>query len=96
MAAPVYRPNGVLAGTFGVGILTFLLLPTEVGYQDLVALIAREVAAGERGGMQKATIASPFGTIHPANLSFPQPVGTGVPAGRPLSLSSKRLMPRKK
>ncbi len=78
MAAPVYRPNGVLAGTFGVGILTFLLLPTEVGYQDLVALIAREVAAGERGGMQKATIASPFGTIHPANLSFPQPVGSST------------------
>ncbi len=48
MVAPVYRPSGVLAGTFGVGILTFLLLPSEVGYQDLAALIARDVASVER------------------------------------------------
>jgi hypothetical protein len=45
MVAPVDRPSGVLAGTFGVGILTFLLLPSEVGYQDLAALIARDVAS---------------------------------------------------
>jgi spore germination cell wall hydrolase CwlJ-like protein len=78
MATPVYRPNGVLAGTFGVGILTFLLLPTEVGYQDLVALLAREASIGDRAGSQKANLVSPFGTIHPANLNFPQPVGSST------------------
>src|SRR5688572_6597060 len=74
MAAPVYRPKSVLAGTFGVGILTFLLLPSEVGYQDLVTLLAREVAL-ERAAQQKS-IASPFGTIHAATFTLPQPVGT--------------------
>jgi spore germination cell wall hydrolase CwlJ-like protein len=77
-AAPVYRPNGVLAGTFGVGILTFLLLPTEVGYQDLAALIAREAAASERAGVQRSNLASPFGTIHASNLNLPQPVGSSI------------------
>ncbi len=76
MVAPVTRPRGVLAGTFGVGILTFLLLPSEVGYQDLAALIARDVAAVERP--QKSSLASPFGTIHAANLSLPQPMGSGI------------------
>ena len=76
MVAPVDRPRGVLAGTFGVGILTFLLLPSEVGYQDLAALIARDVATVERP--QKTSLASPFGTIHAANLNLPQPVGSGI------------------
>ena len=76
MVAPVDRPRGVLAGTFGVGILTFLLLPSEVGYQDLAALIARDVASVERP--QKTSLASPFGTIHAANLNLPQPVGSGI------------------
>ena len=76
MVAPVDRPRGVLAGTFGVGILTFLLLPSEVGYQDLAALIARDVATVERP--QKSSLASPFGTIHAANLSLPQPMGSGI------------------
>jgi spore germination cell wall hydrolase CwlJ-like protein len=78
MATPVYRPSGVLAGTFGVGILTFLLLPTEVGHQDLAALIAREAAATERVAAQKHTIASTFGTIHPSNLNLPQPIGSAM------------------
>ena len=76
MVAPVDRPSGVLAGTFGVGILTFLLLPSEVGYQDLAALIARDVASVERP--QKTSLASPFGTIHVANLNLPQPIGSSI------------------
>jgi hypothetical protein len=77
MATPVYRPNGVLAGTFGVGILTFLLLPTEVGYQDLAALIARDAAPGERAGVQRAA-ASTFGAVNPNSLNLPQPVGAST------------------
>jgi spore germination cell wall hydrolase CwlJ-like protein len=76
MVAPVDRPRGVLAGTFGVGILTFLLLPSEVGYQDLAALIAHDVASVQRP--QKTSLASPFGTIHAANLNLPQPMGSGI------------------
>ena len=76
MAAPVYRPSGVLAGTFGVGILTFLLLPSEVGYQDLAALIARDAATVERP--QKHGRVSALGTMHVSNLNLPQPVGSGI------------------
>ena len=76
MAAPVYRPSGVLAGTFGVGILTFLLLPSEVGYQDLAALISRDAATVERS--QKHSRVSALGTLHASNLNMPQPVGAGI------------------
>ena len=76
MAAPVYRPSGVLAGTFGVGILTFLLLPSEVGYQDLAALIARDAATVERS--QKHSRVSALGAMHASNLNLPQPVGSGI------------------
>ena len=86
MVAPVDRPRGVLAGTFGVGILTFLLLPSEVGYQDLAALIARDVASVERP--QKASLASPFGTIHAANLNLPQPIGSGIQPALGYTLAS--------
>jgi len=86
MVAPVDRPSGVLAGTFGVGILTFLLLPSEVGYQDLAALISREVASVERS--QKSSLASPFGTIHAANLSLPQPIGSGIKPALGYTLAS--------
>jgi hypothetical protein len=62
---------------FRLGILMLLLLPSEVGYQDLAALISRQPPATER--TQKAAFTSPFGTIHQAKLSMPQPVGTTVP-----------------
>jgi spore germination cell wall hydrolase CwlJ-like protein len=53
-------------------------LPAPIGYQDLAAFIARQPAVGEH--LRKHLIASPFGTIHAATFSLPQPVGTGVPA----------------
>jgi spore germination cell wall hydrolase CwlJ-like protein len=43
-----------------------------------VGASARQPAAGE--GFRAHLIASPFGTIHAATFSFPQPVGTVVPA----------------
>ena len=84
MAAPVYRPSGVLAGTFGVGILTFLLLPSEVGYQDLAALITRDAATLDRP--QKHSRASQYGAPHSAthtgtlgpNLNLSQMSGSGI------------------
>ncbi len=53
-------------------------LPAPIGYQDFAAFIARQPAVGEH--LRKHLIASPFGTIHAATFSLPQPVGTGVPA----------------
>src|SRR5262249_43352143 len=71
------RWEGDLKRPFRLGILMLLLLPREAGYQDLAALISREPPATERA--QKASFTSPFGTIHQAKLSMPQPAGTTVP-----------------
>jgi spore germination cell wall hydrolase CwlJ-like protein len=71
------RWEGDLKRPLRLGIMMLLLLPSEVGYQDLAALISRQPPATERA--QKASFTSPFGTIHQAKLSMPQPVGTTVP-----------------
>jgi len=54
------------------------MLPARIGYQDIAALIARQPAAGD--SWRSHLIASPFGTIHAATFSFPQPIGTAMPA----------------
>ena len=53
------------------------LLPRSIGYQDLVALMARQTEVSQRA--RAHMLASPFGTIHAATFSFPQPVGTMIP-----------------
>ena len=52
------------------------LMPRQIGYQDLVALQARQPEALQRA---RAALASPFGTIHAATFSLPRPVGTLIP-----------------
>jgi spore germination cell wall hydrolase CwlJ-like protein len=55
-----------------------LILPAErTAYQDLGALLARHAGAAKR--WQQHLIASPFGTIHAAMFSLPNPVGTTIP-----------------
>ena len=78
------RPKGTaapfgLAAIAAAAIVAIALAPTPTGNQDLAALIAREPAVGE--SFRPHLIASPFGTIHAATFSFPQPVGTGLPPG---------------
>src|SRR5947209_11066650 len=69
-------PEGGLRAPFGLGVLMLLLLPSEVGYQDLAALIARQPPVVDRS--QKASFASPFGTIHEAKFIMPRPVGASI------------------
>src|SRR5215510_9967033 len=71
------RPEGGLRAPFGLGVLLLLMLPSEVGYQDLAAFLARQPPMVDRS--QKAAFASPFGTIHEAKLTLPRPVGASVP-----------------
>jgi hypothetical protein len=69
-----------------IGAVSFVMasLPAPVGYQDFAALIARQPAIGEH--LRRHLIASPFGTIHAATFSLPQPIGTGVPTGGAVQL----------
>ena len=55
----------------------FALLPTQIAFQDLGALLARQPGVAARA--RAYVIASPFGTIHAATFSLPQPIGTAIP-----------------
>ena len=72
------RPKGVrYYAPFGLSVLVMGLIPRSIGYQDLVALMARQSEVSQRA--RAHMMASPFGTIHAATFSFPQPVGTLIP-----------------
>jgi spore germination cell wall hydrolase CwlJ-like protein len=72
------RPKGVRRyAPFGLSVLALSLMPKQIGYQDLVALMARQAEVPQR--VRAHMLASPFGTIHAATFSFPQPVGTQIP-----------------
>ncbi len=62
------------------------LLPAPIGYQDFAAFIARQPAVGEH--LRSHLIASPFGTIHAATFSLPQPIGTAMPMAEAVRLVS--------
>ena len=66
------RPTRVL---FGVIVIAFL--PSQIGYQDLGALLARQPGVADR--WHEHLIDSPFGTIHAATFSMPTPIGTTIP-----------------
>src|SRR5258708_3799902 len=79
-------PKGAEVASFGLAILVFLLTPTQVGYQDLAALLAQQPAVAAR--WREHLIASPFGTIHAATFSMPRPIGTSIPEVPPVRLAS--------
>jgi hypothetical protein len=77
------RPAILAAGT---ACFVLASLPAPVGYQDFAAFIARQPAVGEH--LRSHLIASPFGTIHAATFSLPQPVGTAMPMGGMVHLAN--------
>jgi spore germination cell wall hydrolase CwlJ-like protein len=81
------RPKGVrYYAPFGLSVLVMGLMPRSIGYQDLVALMARQSEVPQRARAHMMT--SPFGTIHAATFSFPQPVGTLIPEPPAYQLAS--------
>ncbi|HVV60212.1 MAG TPA: cell wall hydrolase [Pseudolabrys sp.] len=63
--------------TLFIGTLAFVLLPTQVAFQDLGALIAQQPGLSAR--WHAHVVASPFRTIHASMFSMPRPVGTSIP-----------------
>ena len=81
MAVSRKRPKGVrYYAPLGLSVLAMGLMPRSIGYQDLVALMAQQTEVPQR--VRAHMLASPFGTIHAATFSFPQPVGTQFPNRR--------------
>src|SRR5215813_11358260 len=78
------KVGGVLA-SFGLGIVALVLMPRAVGYQELAALIARQMPVVERS--QGAGFVSPIGPFQVASLTLPQPVGTALPPSLNYALS---------
>jgi spore germination cell wall hydrolase CwlJ-like protein len=70
------RPKGARFASFGLGLCVFALIPTEVGYQDIASLLARQPGVAER--WQKRVF-SAVGTIQVAAYSFGNPIGTSSP-----------------
>jgi spore germination cell wall hydrolase CwlJ-like protein len=87
MVASRSGPKGALA-SFGLAALVSLLIPTDVGPQDVAAPAAHASAMPER---PRAVLASPFGTIHAATFSFPRPIGSDIPTVRLASLGAHDL-----
>lgn len=81
-------PRGARWASFGFAVTVFGLLPTEIGYQDIAALIARQAGVTQR--WQQHALASPFGTIHAATFSFPRPIGSSIPRAASVRLASLR------
>jgi spore germination cell wall hydrolase CwlJ-like protein len=72
------RPKGGLRAPFCFGVLTLLLLPSELGYQDLTAALGRQGQLADPA--QKAAFVSAFGTIDEQRFTVPDPAGASIPA----------------
>ena len=70
------RPKGARFAPFGLGLCVFALIPTEVGYQDIASLLARQPGVAER--WQKRVFSS-ASTIQVATYSLGRPIGTSIP-----------------
>jgi spore germination cell wall hydrolase CwlJ-like protein len=79
------QPKGARFALFGLGLCLFALAPTEVGYQDIASLLARQPGVAER--WQKRVF-SAVSTIQVATYSFGRPIGTSSPQAALYRLAS--------
>ena len=79
------RPKGARFASFGIGLCVFALMPTEIGYQDIASLLARQPGVAER--WQKRVFNAASG-IQVATFSFGRPIGTASRASATFQLAS--------
>ena len=65
------------SASFGLTLFALSVWPASIGHQDLAALMARQTR--DRATRPRLHAGLPFGTIHAATFSFPQPVGALIP-----------------
>lgn len=63
--------------SFSLGLCFFALLPTEIGYQDIASLLARQPGVAER--WQQRMFSPTVGSIQLATFNFTRPIGTALP-----------------
>src|SRR5687768_6135947 len=81
-------PKGARWASFGFALTVFGLLPSEIGYQDIAALLARQPCVTQR--WQKHALTSPWGTIPAATFSLPRPIGSSIPRAVGVHLAGLR------
>ena len=79
------RPKDVRIASFVLGLCIFALMPTEIGYQDIASLLARQPGVAER--WQKRVFSS-ASNIQLATYSFGRPIGTSSPQAPSYRLAS--------
>src|ERR1700682_3540309 len=79
------QPRGARFASFGLGLCVFALMPTEIGYQDIASLLARQPGVAER--WQKRVFSS-VGSIQVATFSSGRPTGTPPPQTATYQLAS--------
>src|SRR6266702_1949800 len=79
------QPKGARFASFGLGLCVFALMPTEIGYQDIASLLARQPGVAERW---QSRVFSTIGSIHVATVSFGRPIGTSSPRTAAYRLAS--------
>jgi hypothetical protein len=60
------RSKGARFAPFGLGLCVFALIPTEIGYQDIASLLARQPGVAERWQIQTHDRTP----VHPCNSIF--------------------------
>jgi len=83
--------RGVRRASFGLALCAFAGAPTQLGYQDIAALLARQPGVAER--WQQQAVPSAFRTIQVATFGFSRPIGTELPESAPYRLASLGEMP---
>src|ERR1700743_4015985 len=79
------RPKEARFAFFGLGLCAFALIPTEVGYQDIASLLARQPGVAERW---QSRVFSAVSSIQLATYSFARPIGTSTPQSATYRLAS--------
>jgi len=79
------HPRDARFASFGIGLCVFALMPTEIGYQDIASLLARQPGVAERWQKRVFSAAS---SIQLATYSFGRPIGTSTPQSATLRLAS--------
>src|ERR1700710_1741490 len=79
------HPRGARFASFGIGLCGFALTPTEIVYQAIASLLARQPGVAERWQKRVFSAAS---TIQVATYSFGRPIGTSSPQSASYRLAS--------
>jgi spore germination cell wall hydrolase CwlJ-like protein len=79
------QPRGARSASFGLGLCIFALMPSQIGYQDIASLLARQPGVAE---LWQKRVFSAAASIQLATYSFALPIGTSAPASATYRLAS--------